>query len=311
MGSREIREPEDLPLKRNRSLPRGVGRAEGEGNWVQPSGPQGHEGILFREVAKNLIGERKMLYHFVTICFLLLFLFLPQSQALEPGELQQKAEEAVRTWKRVQELEDRWATEREKLLREIEGLEAQKRLLLWKKEKMEKYVADLKERIAELKRRTTELKKMNQELEPYLDETIKRLREFIKGDLPFLMEERKKRLLALQSVLDSYDAGIAEKLRRVLEALRVEVDYGGQAEVTEEQITPADGPRTVQVFRLGRLALFYRTLDGKEIGRFNPETGRWEKLPGRFSREMERAMEMAARRRAAELLKLPIGGLKK
>jgi len=155
------------------------------------------------------------------------------------------------------------------------------------------------------------LKKINRELEPYLDETVKRLREFIKGDLPFLTEERQKRLLALQSVLDSYDAGIAEKLRRVLEALRIEVDYGGQVEVTEEQITLADRPRTVQVFRLGRLALFYRTLDGKEIGRFNPETGRWEKLPSRFSREMERAMEMAARRRAADLLKLPIGGLKK
>ncbi len=252
-----------------------------------------------------------MLYHFVTICSLLLLLFLPQSQALEPGELQQKAEEAVRTWKRVQELEDRWATEREGLLKEIERLEAQRRLLLWKKEKMEKYVMDLKGRITELKRCTQELKKINRELEPYLDETVKRLREFIKGDLPFLTEERQKRLLALQSVLDSYDAGIAEKLRRVLEALRIEVDYGGQVEVTEEQITLADGPRTVQVFRLGRLALFYRTLDGKEIGRFNPETGRWEKLPSRFSREMERAMEMAARRRAADLLKLPIGGLKK
>jgi len=68
-----------------------------------------------------------MLYHFVTICSLLLLLFLPQSQALEPGELQQKAEEAVRTWKRVQELEDRWATEREGLLKEIERLEAQRR----------------------------------------------------------------------------------------------------------------------------------------------------------------------------------------
>ena len=240
-----------------------------------------------------------------------MFLFLPQSQALEPGELQRKAEEAVRTWKKIQELEDRWAAEREKLLGEIERLEAQKRLLLWKKEKMEKYVADLKERIAELKRRTMELKKINQELEPYLDETVKRLREFIKGDLPFLMEERQKRLFALQSGLDSYDAGIAEKLRRVLEALRIEVDYGGQVEVTEEQITLADGPRTVRLFRLGRLALFYRTLDGKEIGRFNPETGQWEKLPSHFSREVERAMEMAARRRAADLLKLPIGGLKK
>jgi len=240
-----------------------------------------------------------------------LFLFLPQSQALEPGELQRKAEEAVRTWKKIQELEDRWAAEREKLLGEMERLEAQKRLLLWKKEKMEKYVADVKERIAELKRRTMELKKINQELEPYLDETVRRLKEFIKGDLPFLMEERQKRLLALQSVLDSYDAGIAEKLRRVLEALRIEVDYGGQVEVTEEQIALAEGPRTVQVFRLGRLALFYRTLDGKERGRFNPETGQGEKRPSRFSREVERAMEMAARRRAADLLKLPIGGLKK
>lgn len=251
-----------------------------------------------------------MVYRLIAIILFLTFSFT-QSHAVGPEELQQRAEEAIRAWKKVQELEDRWAKEREKLLKEIEVLEAKRRNLLWRKHKLQRYIAEIKERITELQRRIRELKRINQELEPYLDETLKRLKGFVEEDLPFLKEERQKRLVALQEVLDGYDVGIAEKLRRVLEALRIEVEYGAEVEVTEERVELPEGPRVVQVLRLGRLALFCRTLDGKEIARFDPETAQWERLPGRFSRELYKAMEMAARRRAADLVRLPIGGLRR
>jgi hypothetical protein len=63
----------------------------------------------------------------------------------------------------------------------------------------------------------------------------------------------------------------------------------------------------VEVLRLGRLALFCRTLDGRTTGLFDVATERWRVLPGKFNRDIERAADIAAKRRPVELLRLPIG----
>lgn len=223
--------------------------------------------------------------------------------------LQRKAEETLEIWQEIQRMERGWAEERERLLRRVDDLELERRHLLWRKRKLQAYIASLKADISELKRRLEEMRRIDRELEPYLDETWQRLSRFISRDLPFLREERRRRLEALREVLDGHDVPMTEKLRRVLEALKIEVQYGRDVEVTEEELDLPSGRRTVQVLRLGRMALFYRTLDGKDVGRFDPDTGRWERLPRGLSREVQRAMEMASRRRAAELIKLPIGRL--
>ncbi|HEX16165.1 MAG: hypothetical protein DRG33_06065 [Deltaproteobacteria bacterium] len=244
----------------------------------------------------------------VLAVILAVFLGIPSGvMAQTARELEQKASEAIEVWKEVQQMEQRWAREREQLLRQLDDLELERQRLLWRKRKLQAYISNIKAEIEELRRRLEEMGRINRELEPFLDETWERLSSFILQDLPFLREERRRRLRALREVLDSHDVPVAEKLRRVLEALKIEVDYGSNVEVTEEELDLPAGRRTVQVLRLGRIALFYRTLDGEEVGRFNPQRGRWERIPQGFSREIERAMDMALKRRAAELIKLPVG----
>lgn len=244
------------------------------------------------------------------LLWLVVLLLVSPGEAVDPRSLRGKAEEAIRVWQRVQGLEDKWAEERQRLMEELRDLELRKRRLLWQREKLKGYVADVKHRIEEHRRRIEELRKIHRELEPYLDETVKRLGQFVEKDLPFLRQERRNRLTSLKEELNRYDATLSEKLRRVLEALRIEVQYGLEVEVTEEEISLPEGPRTVQVLRFGRLALFYRSLDGERVGRYNPVAGRWEELPGRFRRDLERAVEMAQGRRAAELVRVPLGGLR-
>ncbi len=227
-----------------------------------------------------------------------------------PADLQKKMETAIRQGQKSQTDADAWAKEREAHLNEIRELRNRKRWLTHQQEKYGTYIRKQQEAIAELGRKKKEAEKINMRLEPFLDELMLRLEEFVKADIPFLLEERRKRLRFLKDTLDSYHAGLAEKTQRVLEALQVEAGYGASVEKTETTIQLENGPTHVNLLRIGRTALFYQTPDGKQSGRFSREKGGWEALPAEYGREITRAMEIAEKRRTPVLLDLPIGGLK-
>ncbi len=63
----------------------------------------------------------------------------------------------------------------------------------------------------------------------------------------------------------------------------------------------------MNIFRLGRVALFYQSLDKKQAGWFDREKRQWEPLPDKYAREISRALEIAEKKRTPELLDLPIG----
>lgn len=231
------------------------------------------------------------------------------AQAPVSERLQRQAAAGIHAWQELQRLEDSWASERERLLSRVEKLEAKQRSLRWQRRKLRAYVSDLEGKVAELRRRLRELERIRRDLEPWLDEALDRLERFVQRDLPFLEVERRARLEAVRRALDGYGVGVAEKLRRLLEALKAEVEYGAQVEVTERTVELEGEARTVRLLRVGRLCLLWATPDGSRVGWFDPHARRWEPLPGRFRREIERAMEMAARRRPADLVRLPVGRL--
>jgi hypothetical protein len=96
-------------------------------------------------------------------------------------------------------------------------------------------------------------------------------------------------------------------LRRILEALQIEASYANSAEVTQRSLTLNGEPLEVEILRLGRVALLYRSLDGTKLGKWNQKTQNWEALPARFERPIRQAMEMANQKRAVELVDLPVG----
>ena len=101
---------------------------------------------------------------------------------------------------------------------------------------LERQVEEAGEFPEELRRRLRELERIRRDLEPWLDEALDRLERFVQRDLPFLEVERRARLEAVRRALDGYGVGVAEKLRRLLEALKAEVEYGAQVEVTERTV---------------------------------------------------------------------------
>lgn len=148
---------------------------------------------------------------------------------------------------------------------------------------------------------------------PMLNAMVVNLQVFIEQDTPFLSKERSQRIQRLQRLLDRADVSVAEKYRQILEAYMVEVSYGRTIEAytsdSDEKVYGVGatlGGRHLVFFRLGRIALYYQTLNGLESGLWLPEEQRWQPLTESQNLVLRKAIQIARQQRVPELLDLPL-----
>ena len=80
--------------------------------------------------------------------------------------------------------------------------------------------------IEDLQRQIDSIEETEQAMLPLLNVMLGELQSFVEKDVPFLQEERQKRLTKLSALVDRADVSVAEKYRQILEAYLVEVGYG-------------------------------------------------------------------------------------
>ncbi|TVP87379.1 MAG: DUF3450 domain-containing protein [Pseudomonadaceae bacterium] len=141
---------------------------------------------------------------------------------------------------------------------------------------------------------------------PLLHQMVSSLEQFVALDLPFLPEERNTRISQLHSLLDRADVSVAEKYRRVIEAYQIESDYGRTLEAWRGTLEDDQGHRTVEFLRLGRVMLYYQSLDGREQGYWDADAENWASLPGSYRRALEQGIRIARQQQTPELLRLPL-----
>jgi Protein of unknown function (DUF3450) len=152
--------------------------------------------------------------------------------------------------------------------------------------------------------------RIQREMEPFLNTVVTRLKTLIETDSPFLQEERKTRLKRLETLMaDAVPLG--EKYRRVMEALSVEAEYGNTIEVYQDKILLKGNEVLGDIFRLGRVSLFFLSLDRESAGVFNVAQSQWLALDASHIPAIESGVEMAGKRRPVEILTLPLGQLAK
>ena len=61
--------------------------------------------------------------------------------------------------------------------------------------------------------------------------------------------------------------------------------------------------------RLGRVAMYYMSIDQKQIGMWNRQTNKWDPLPDDEIQQFKMAFQMALAKRAAEIVELPLGAI--
>lgn len=253
------------------------------------------------------------LFLFKPILFFSIWLLLMGSNfafsAQTSEKVKNKVDTSITTRQKTQKQLDQWEQEKSGLVGEYEQLKQQQELLvatnasLITQDNAHQVILDdlLAQKEAHLN--------IQREMLPFLKEVHTSLEEMLANDPPFLQEERKNRLQKLASIMDDVEISIAEKYRKVMEALFVEAEYGNTIEVTQDKISLSGSEVLADVFRLGRISLFALTLDHQSAGVFNVAENRWSPLAKEHLQSVVAAVEMGKKRRTVEVMSLPIGQL--
>ncbi len=167
---------------------------------------------------------------------------------------------------------------------------------------LEQQLSAQQNEIAALQKQLDGLDEVSGAVEPMLQRMFDQLQQFVAADIPFLQEERSKRIETLRELLGDISKSPAEKYRRLLEAYGIELEYGRTMDSYRDML--ADG-RQADFVRLGRVSLMYRTTDGQETGYWNKEQKNWVVDP-RYSRAVELALRIAKQETAPDLLAVPV-----
>ncbi len=157
-----------------------------------------------------------------------------------------------------------------------------------------------------LQQQLMDIENTQTEIIPLTLRMLDSLEQFIELDLPFLPQERQERLNKLKQMMARADVSIAEKYRRILEAYQIENEYGNTIEAYRDDLTLNDMTGSVDILRLGRVALFYQRLDGSESGYWDREKQQWQVLPDKYRIPIRNGLRIARQETAPDLLILPV-----
>lgn len=240
-------------------------------------------------------------------------LFFPTTGIALAGDTEKRIEQPVRqsidTRQATQRAEAKWREDKADLTARFEALRAAQSQLQAQKEALGQTIAEARERIAAKERQLADIDQIATRIQPFLNETIGVLKTSVAGGSPFLKAERETRIACLESMMGDPDVSLSEKYRKVMEALLVEAEYGVTIETYQESISLDGQPVLVDIFRLGRISLFYQSLDRRHCGVYNVASGNWQALPATHNPDIQAAIDIAAKRKPVELLNLPLGRL--
>lgn len=221
--------------------------------------------------------------------------------------VEKPVQEAIGIRQETQKAQEHWREERQRLLEEHEKLLREHKQLEAQKDALQQAVAAASERIAAKERQLADIEQISVQIKPFLDELIRYLHEQFNEDMPFLIGERQQRLDKMKHLMGDPDVAVSEKMRKVMEALMVEAEYGNTIEVYRETITVEGRSMLVNIFRLGRISLFYQALDQKTCGFYNVASSDWQPLAKSFNNMIQTAMDIGAKQKPVEMMSLPLG----
>jgi len=185
------------------------------------------------------------------------------------------------------------------ITKEVDGLDVYNTLLQKQVENQAQEATDLRDSIEQVS-------VIVRPVVPLMVQMVESLKQFVDLDLPFLLPERRKRVTFLETLLERSDVTVAEKLRRVLEAYEIENDYGRTIETYKDSLDLEGASREVDFLRIGRVALFYQTVDAGLYGMWDKDKKAWTSLPGEYRNQIREGIRVARKQVAPNLLLLPV-----
>lgn len=141
---------------------------------------------------------------------------------------------------------------------------------------------------------------------PLMEDMIDTLAKFVERDIPFNLEARQERVAKLKANMDDAGITVSEKYRKILEAYKIEMDYGNAMSASTGSIDYNGSPLEVDFLRVGRMTYVYLTADAKRGAYWDKSVNDWQALPEDDIASVSEAIKMAKGISPQNLFKIPV-----
>ena len=125
----------------------------------------------------------------------------------------------------------------------------------------EKEIADQRSQINKLTSSIERATMIDRQILPLISNMIETLETFVNSDKPFKLEERLDAINFLKDNLDDSNISTSEKFRLAFEAYQAENNYGREIGFQDGNITLNNVSLSGKLLNVGRVALFFQTVD--------------------------------------------------
>jgi FtsZ-binding cell division protein ZapB len=205
-----------------------------------------------------------------------------------------------------QEKIDNLSDETTDMLAEYRDVLRQTQSLKSYNDQLQSLVNSQQEEMASISEQLNNIETTQHDIVPLMLKMIDVLQQFVSLDVPFLKQERQTRLEALTAMMGRADVSLAEKYRRIMEAYQVETEYGRTIEAYQADLEDGETKKTVDFLRIGRVSLYYLTLDGKEAGMWDNDKKQWVTLSDDYIQPITDGLKVAKKQLPPDLMVLPV-----
>lgn len=172
---------------------------------------------------------------------------------------------------------------------------------------LEKQLANQLIVIGELETSIEQVTVMERQIQPLILRMLDGLEQFVSLDVPFHIEERQERVEMLRANMERADISVAEKFRQVLEAYKIESEYGRKIDTYKDSLDIGGQERVVNILRVGRISLMYQTTDGELSGAWDQKQQAWVELDaGDYASAIKKGIRIAKKQASIDIMNLPI-----
>ncbi len=172
---------------------------------------------------------------------------------------------------------------------------------------LEKQIANQLVVIKELESSIGQVTVIERQVQPLILRMLEGLSQFVALDMPIRLDERQARLEMLRNNQERADISAAEKFRQVLEAYKIEAEYGRNIDTYKDTLDIAGQQREVNILQVGRVSLMYQTTDTQLTGAWDQRQKAWVELdPGEYRASVLKGIRIAKKEASADIMKLPV-----
>jgi DNA repair exonuclease SbcCD ATPase subunit len=225
------------------------------------------------------------------------------------NDVQQQVVNAQQQNVDIQSQIDQLHTQQQQLDRQYQSLLVELEDITSNNNKLELRINTQVQRINSFNQQLESITQIELQIQPLMTQMQLALAQFVSADLPFLPVRRAAALEQLNESLLDAESVLADQYLALLNAYKDEAAYASDIEVYQDNIMLNNTDTQVNMFRLGRTALYYQTLDRSNSAHWSKKSNSWQVLSNKQNSLLTEAISSADGSSVPRLLPLPFADM--